>query len=234
MPNVPRVPTDSAIMSLLSMVALDWHASELAYVEAIASVQEDVEQHLTAAQQARARADDRLSRVRRKWQDGVIDDQEFKEQQQELVQDREAAADLAARLQARRDTIGETPTIVALSEAREWLAATLGAVAANDLDRVDIDQFRAVACRVLDHVVVHHGHKPTLVNDFICEPIAVGDLTLEPVWKASMVLAPPDLCLGTFNGQEVLQGSEYPRVQQVPLASSNIERDGNAGQGTEA
>ena len=66
---------------------------------------------------------------------------------------------------------------------------------------------KAADTGVLDHVVVHKGSKPTAVNGFITEPLTVGNVTLEPVWKASMVLAPPDLALEVIEGEEVLMGS---------------------------
>jgi site-specific DNA recombinase len=226
MPNVNRQAVEQAIIGLLASTAVDWDRSEAEFVAAAEATTAEVDAHLLAAEGAQARAEDRLARVRRGWQDGVLSDGDYREQYDELTGDRDAAVDTVGRLRQRRAQVEQAGASAAVFEqARRWVDGLIEEIRAGKVE--DVDQFRSIACRVIDRVVVHRGDRPPVeVNGIRFEDgsLNLGEVSLEPVWRASAVLAPADL---TVQGDDVA-GSPYPAVSRTPLAGRPIKRDGTA------
>jgi hypothetical protein len=96
-------------------------------------------------------------------------------------------------------------------------------IAEGALSPENIEQFRAVAVRVLDHVVVHQDERAQTVNGitFVDGSMCVGNFTLQPIWRATAVTKPPTL----REQGDGYAGSAYPMVQKKRLVSSgNIKR----------
>jgi hypothetical protein len=116
-PAIKRELVDTAVYRYFERVALDEDATLKAFKEHAAREVADVDAQLGHAEGELAKSDARLARVKRGWQDGVIDDVEFAEQRTELMAERDAAHAQVQQHRHRRDEIGKALDAVDLEKA---------------------------------------------------------------------------------------------------------------------
>ena len=99
---VRRHAIDTAVWQFFERVALDVDATKQAVTERSTAKLTEIDALREQATLEVGRAQDRLSRVRRDYQDGKLDADDWREQRVELTADLEAAAAHVERLEAQR------------------------------------------------------------------------------------------------------------------------------------
>jgi site-specific DNA recombinase len=98
---IQRHLIDTAVWEFFERVALDVEATKQAVTERSSAKLAEIDALRDQADRDLARAEDRLTRVRRAFQDGKLDADDWREQRAELMADLEAAKAQVQRLQAQ-------------------------------------------------------------------------------------------------------------------------------------
>jgi site-specific DNA recombinase len=106
-PSIRRERIDAPILAALLDRYIDYDATKRRIEDRAASALSAARQVLADAQQELQRSEARLARVRRGWQDDVIDDAEYAEQTAELIAERDGARGAVERAQAHVEKVGE-------------------------------------------------------------------------------------------------------------------------------
>lgn len=152
-PQVPlkRESIDTAIWSFFTKVALDVDATRAAVGQAHDAKLAELVALRQQAEQDAQRAQERLTRVRRDYQDGKLDADDWCEQRDELTDELVAANAVVERLEHQRlaihERIEEIDAESAVLEGLTTLRAMIGGEV-REGSRESVDAFRAVLTRL--------------------------------------------------------------------------------------
>jgi hypothetical protein len=178
MPPIPRELIDGAILSYFEGAVLDLEATRLQIEEAIDRKLGETRSLREHAGAEAVRAEERLARVRRDYQDGKLDAEDWAEQKAQLQGEREAAEAEAARLGQRHDEITqEAEALRAEERLQEALhdlrASIIGAVK----DAEGMEAVRAELNRLFEGFIIGRLDRPwkcRIEGDFAYSAIEGG------------------------------------------------------------
>jgi site-specific DNA recombinase len=150
-PPARRQPVDEAIWQFFTTAALDLDATRAAIVEQHTAKLGELGALQAQAEQEAQRAQDRLTRVRRDYQDGVLDAADWCSMRDELAGEHEAAVAQVKRLADQRQAVEREAEqldaeSVLLDELTALRALVVGEV--RDGSRASLDAFRVALRRL--------------------------------------------------------------------------------------
>ncbi len=150
-PPIKRAAVDAALWAYFERVALDVESARTTFAEHAARRVEQSDAMRQQAESELARAEARLERVTRGWQDEVIDDAEYERQRAELLAQRDAAAAQVDQNTRQREAVSqEIAEFDADAAIAEELSAVRQIVAGHVLEgnRDNLDKHRATLKRL--------------------------------------------------------------------------------------
>lgn len=158
MPPIKRAELDGAVFDYFARVGLDIDATRALLAEALAGKLSEVRALLADAERAGHEAAARLARVKRAFQDGKIDADDWAEQRAELSDEQTAADANVEHLRARERDVdagamfrdAETETLEALAGIRAAIAAQVTGAATDGVEGV-----RSALLRLFDHFTLY-------------------------------------------------------------------------------
>ncbi len=216
MPMAYRDEIDQAVFSYFEQVGLDLEATRQTLVEARDRKLTEIRELLSEASREHRRAEDRLGRVRRDYQDGKLDADDWREQREQLTVELEAAAAEAERLSNQEGDVaiwaelGDTE-----QDVLEQLTQIRKAVAGEITDQEAIEPVRAALARVFERFVLHRAGSPAAPTRLHAELAMVGEsgFVIEPIVREHAIAGYSE--------------SMRPVLHREPLAQTeNKERKG--------
>lgn len=194
---VQRAHVDSAVLAYFERVGLDVEATRRELAARADRERAELRSLRGQAERELAKAHERLERVKRAFQDGVIDPEDWAEQGAQLRDELTAAEQDAARLAAREAEVADDPTVLEDVELLTRLAELRAAIAGDVNASPDFAATHAALRRVFEafHLrAVHglHGVPVDVWDEFITEdvPTLRGEVAyvLVPVPRSDAVV----------------------------------------------
>jgi hypothetical protein len=130
-PAVQRAVVDGAVLSYFERVGLDVEATRAELAARADNERAELQALRGQAERELAKAEERLERVRRDYQDGRLDADDWREQHAQLKDELSAAQEDAARLAAREAEVAAEPAALEDAELLTRLAELRAAIAGN-------------------------------------------------------------------------------------------------------
>ena len=184
-PLVRRAQVDSAVYRYFEQVGLDVEATRAQLAASRSHKLAELAALGAAAEEEAQRAADRLSRVRRHYQDGKIEPDDWAEQRSQLEAERTAAEAERARLLRQEDEAkawGELRDVE--SETLHRLSEIRAAIAGEIQDASGIEAVRAALARIFECFVIRRRVKGVHVE---LAWLGEDDLVIEPVVKEQFI-----------------------------------------------
>lgn len=198
---VPRVLVDSGVCDYFMNVAVDVEATRAQLGRHRESALSEVAALLATKERDAQAAEDRLARVRRDYQDGKLDADDWADQRVQLAEEATAANDQLSRLQSRqaetRDSFDSTDLE---AEALRRLADVRAAIIGSVRNAQTVEATRAALGRLFEGFTLHH----------LAEESQARAVAPEPRWEA------PELTLPGFGGLYV---EPHVRAQAIDSAA---------------
>lgn len=155
MRSLRRDELDAAVYAYFEEVGLDVEATRAAMAEAVSHRLAEAQALRQAAEREAQRADERLARVRRDYQDGKLDADDWTEQRQQLTEEAQGADAEADRLRASEaEVLRDGAAHDAEQEVLEQLARIRQAVAGEVADAEGVNAVRAALTRLFESFTV--------------------------------------------------------------------------------
>ncbi len=212
MPWVSRKDIDQAVYAYFEQVALDVEATRRTLAEARDRKLAEVRQLLSEANAEQRRSEERFSRVRRDYQDGRLDADDWRQQRGELAAELDAANAEMERLRNQEQDVAQWAEFVDAEQATLERLTEIRRVIAGELQGSDaIESVRAVLARTFERFVLHRAASSRAPKRLHVELAMIDGFVIEPVVR-----------------EQVIRGyseSMRPVLQREPLAP-NKERQG--------
>ena len=223
MPPIKREQIDQPIVVYFARVGIDVAATRDEMIAATRHRVAEVHHLREQAEREAMAADERLARVKRAFQDGHLDAQDWAEQRRELLDEQEAAAARAKTLAEREALVAASGALSDVEEATLRRLADLRAAVVGDLRRAgDVDALRAALSRLFSAFVLHDNHSgPTRVDGDL---FADAARFLEPVMREDAFDGCHVLRVDMDTG-ETTEGS--PTLRRVPLPTAHSSGGNN-------
>jgi len=154
--SVPREPIDSALYGYFEDVSLDVEAARQQIEDTRNRKLEEVRALLAEAEREAQRAADRLARVRRHFQDGKLDADDWREQREQLTSEQQAATAEATRLREQEAEVEDWGELQDVEEQTlRRLADIRQAIAGEIKDAEGLEAVRAALARLFEGFVLH-------------------------------------------------------------------------------
>jgi site-specific DNA recombinase len=225
-PTVRAELIDGAVLSYFERAALDFDATRAAIAEAGVRLLAETRGALDHARHEATRAHERLARVRRDYQDGKLDADEWREHKAELGAERDAASAEVGRLEARMAEVERGADMLdAEGEALAFLADLRAAVAGQVSSAETVAAARQALQMRFDGFTLHRvgalpDEPPPLPDGWIrsrtytpSELRLVGGWVVEPHPRPDAILDPD-------------KAVEFPLLRRVPLNHAASEGAG--------
>jgi site-specific DNA recombinase len=225
MPPIKADVVDDAVLAYFKRIGVDVEATR---AEMIAATQHRIIEVQALRQQAERehmQAADRLARVRRAFQDGHLEAEDWTEQRAELTAEQEAAAARVATLTQKEADVAASGALTDVEEAMLRRLADLRAAVVGDLNEADtLDSLRAALTRLFERFTLREGPVQRQAGSYAIETDT--GWWLDPVVRPSVLqgseLAPHPSQPGAFVA--------LPWVTRTPLAfardsGGNIDGD---------
>jgi DNA invertase Pin-like site-specific DNA recombinase len=190
MPIAYRDEIDQAVFNYFEQVGLDLEATRETLADARDRKLAEVRELLAEAGHEQRRAEDRLARVRRDYQDGKLDAEDWREQRQQLAGELDAAAAEAQRLHDQEVSVSQWAEFTDLEEqALEHLTEIRRAVAGEVHDSKAIESARAALAQVFERFVLHRADSESLPRRLHAELSMVGEsgFVIEPIVREQAI-----------------------------------------------
>ena len=148
---IKRDVIDGSVCSYFERVVLDEDATRAAMKEFATRERSQVDARQREAESELARAEARLDRITRGWQDGVIDDAEYVRQREAVADEREAAKAAAEQLERKREQVEAAMGAFDIEEALATELTALRQLIAGQVQegsQSGLQSFRSVLKRV--------------------------------------------------------------------------------------
>jgi hypothetical protein len=176
MPPLLRAEIDDSVYRYFEQVGLDVEGTRASVIEACDRKIAEIRALLDQAEREARKAEDRFARVRRDYQDGNIEADDWAEQRKQLTAEHQAAKAEVERLRASEQEAADGGALIdAESEVLRWLAEIRRSVAGEVSDAASTDAVRAALTRLFKEFIVHrdlpeHAHVELIGRTWI-EPI---------------------------------------------------------------
>jgi Recombinase len=184
-PILPRRVVDGALYAYFEQVGLDVDATRAQLVEARDRKLDEVRALSSQAETEKRRAEDRLTRVRRDYQDGKITAEDWSDFREELSAEMEGATAEVERLIKQ---VAEAESWGILQDAEHDTLARLSglraAMAGEINDAEGVNAVRAALTRLFDHFVLREAEPGTRIHADLAWQ---GDLIIEPVIREEVI-----------------------------------------------
>ena len=168
---VPRAPLDTAVFAYFQKVGVDVAATRRAMEKNLEHRTDELRAMISQAETELRQASERLDRVRRAFQDGRIESDDWREQRPELLGERAAAEAALDRLRTQERTLDDAETALGrekdvlglLSEIRRAIAADVGA-------RPELAAVRAGLVRLFESFTLHSSTSDYATATFRRQP----------------------------------------------------------------
>jgi hypothetical protein len=195
---VPRAAVDSAVLDYFERVGLDLDATRAELTERASQERGEIQALRGQAERQAAQAQERLDRVRRDYQDGRLEAEDWAEQRVQLQAELEAAQENAARLTEREGEAtqaeGVLDDVELLTRLTELRAAVAGDVTASQ----DFAATHAALRRMFQAFILYPASR-NIRHDMVVEVDGeevlledvprTGAYALEPVPYATAIVA---------------------------------------------
>ena len=212
MPLAHRAEIDAAVYAYFERVGLDVEATRESLAEARDSKLREIRALLVEARQEERRSHERLSRVRRDYQDGRLDPEDWEDHRQELTAELEGARAESERLHEQETAVESWAELSDIEQATFERLSELRRVIAGEAEG-EIDSVRAALTRIFEQFVLHRADSASAPKRLHAELAMVGEggFVIEPVIR-----------------EEAIEGySETMRpVLRREVVSENKERQG--------
>jgi hypothetical protein len=183
MPLIHRVDVDAAIYRYFEQVALDVEATRRAVLETRDRKVAEIREVLAQAERERQRGSERLTRVRRHFQDGKLDPDDWAEQRAELASELAGAEAEVERLRAQAAEVTEWADLHDAEQATLERLTEIRAVIASDVRSAEgVDAVRAALRRSFDRFVLHRS-----APDRVHVELASAAWWIEPVVREEAI-----------------------------------------------
>jgi site-specific DNA recombinase len=188
MPVAQRAEIDAAVYAYFERVGLDVEATRRSLAEARESKLREIRALLVEARQEERRSQERLSRVRRDYQDGRLDPEDWVEHRQELTAELEAAGAEAERLREQEAAVESWAELSDVEQATFERLSELRRVIAGEA-KGEIDSVRAALGRIFEQFVLHRADSGSAPKRLHAELAMVGDggFVIEPVVREEAI-----------------------------------------------
>jgi hypothetical protein len=190
MPMVHRADIDQAVYAYFEQVGLDVEATRQTIAESRDRKLHEIRELLSEANREHRRAAERLERVRRDYQDGKLDAEDWSDQREQLVLELEACSAAAERLHDQEADVTAWSELGDVEqETLERLTEIRRAVAGEVTDHDTIEPVRAALAQIFDRFVLHRPDSPDAPRRLEAELGAVGDtgLVIEPIVREQAI-----------------------------------------------
>ncbi len=216
MPMAYREDIDRAVYAYFEQVGLDVEATRQTIVESRDRKLEEIRELLAEATREQRRAEERIARVRRDYQDGKLDAEDWREQREELAAELEGATAEVDRLHAQEGDVAVWADLVDAEQVvLEHLTEIRRAVAGEITDTEAIEPVRAALASAFERFVLHRGSSPDAPKRLHAELGMVGEsgFVIEPVVREQAI--------------EGYSESMRPQLRREPLVQAgNKEQKG--------
>lgn len=168
------------VLDVDAMVEDAEEARELHLVETKRALAEAEKEHATASV--------RLARVRRDYQDGKLDADDWKIQRAELTEELDASAAALQGIEQREQDLRSEVVTDTEREALETLAQIRRAVSRQVTEAPNLDAVRAALTVVFEKFQVHYDSSPSMIWGELWFGTEGGSVILEPVPRPEFVL----------------------------------------------
>lgn len=230
--SVERSLVDSAVLGYFEQVALDVEATRAQLAAATSRRLAEARALREQGERELRLAEERLARVRRAFQDGIIEADDWAEQRRDLTDERDAAAAKLKLLRAREaDADGEGPLRDLEEELLERLAELRRAVAGQVGSSGDLPAVRAALTRLFDSFTLRRvadveGPERVGVADVegpVDLDLALGELYIEPTLRADAVAGYVDV-YAEDSGRTVVRPVLRPERLTLPETKRRAAR----------
>jgi site-specific DNA recombinase len=188
MPLAERAEIDAAVYACFERVGLDVEATRRSLAEARDSKLREIRALLVEAGQEERRSQERLSRVRRDYQDGRLDPEDWQEHRQELTAEFEAARAEAERLREQEAAVESWAELSDVEQATFERLSEVRRVIAGETEG-EIDSVRVALGRIFEQFVLHRVDSASAPKRLHAELAMVGDggFVIEPVVREEAI-----------------------------------------------
>jgi len=187
---VMRALVDSGVERHLLDIGIDIDATQAEIAEQIDGALRRAEVLLLDAERDAARAEDRLSRVRRDYQDGRLDADDWREQRVDLASQRQAARANVERLRVQSDEAASQSLLRdAEVETLRYMAAIREAIVGEIRESGGVEALRSVLVRLFSHFTLHRLDSESLPEHpaLYADLLLVGGYVVEPHVRPEVV-----------------------------------------------
>jgi len=161
-PPIERAAVDTAVLDYFFNLALDTDATRAELEAAQGRERVEVQALRAEAERQRMLADSRLARVRRDYQDGKLEADDWAQQREELTSEAEAAAADLERLQHQEEEVaGRGTTMADHEDLIAWLTEVRAAIAGEVQSSGDTDAVRSALLRLFERFVLRQAEAGT-------------------------------------------------------------------------
>jgi site-specific DNA recombinase len=188
MPWVSRKVIDEAVYAYFEQVALDVEATRRTLAEARDRKLAEVNQLLAEANAEQRRSEERLSRVRRDYQDGRLDVDDWQEQRAELAAELGAAKAETQRLRDQERDVSEWAELVDAEQATLERLTEIRRAIAGELRGSDaIESVRAALAHTFKRFVLHRAASSRAPKRLHVELAMIDGFLIEPVVQEQVI-----------------------------------------------
>jgi len=182
MPMARRADIDSAVYAYFEQVGLDVEATRRSVAEARDRKLAEIRELLSEADAEQRRSEERLARVRRHYQDGRLEPEDYREQQEELTAELAAARAEAVRLREQDAGVSDWAGVsTAEQETLERLTELRRAIAGEVQGTESVEPVRAVLARTFERFVLHRAESSAAPTRVHLELAMAGGFVIEPI-----------------------------------------------------
>jgi recombinase-like zinc beta ribbon protein len=182
MGSMKREAIDRAVFDYFAQVGLDLEATRKTMVSAHDRKLNEIRTLSTEAEREAQLAADRLARVRRAFQDGKLEPEDWTEQREQLQAERDAAEAEAKRLRASESEVERDAGLMdAEQEMISYMAEIRQTIVGEIRDAEDAEAVRAALSRLFERFIIHRS-TPERVHLEL-----VGEVWIEPVVREQAV-----------------------------------------------
>jgi len=215
MPIVDGPPIDAAVLSHFATVGLSLEDTCRDVVAAHDRQLAEARVLLQQAERAEQQAVERSARVKRDYQDGRLDAEDWSEQRRDLVAERKGAAAEAMRHRAREaELAGRDALADAEQHVLEHLASIRQAVAGDVSTQSTLEGLRAALLALFEDFTLHLGSAgPT---GLVCDELRPAGYVIEPHVRVEAIAGRTTWHLSAVSPQ--LADVDTVELHRVPLA----------------
>ena len=182
MPMAKRADIDTAVYAYFEQVGLDVEATRRSLAESRDRKLGEIRELLAEAEAEERRSEERLARIRRHYQDGRLEPEDYREQHAELSGELVGARAEATRLREQEEGVHDwVGPASAEQETLERLTELRRAIAGEIQGTGSVEPVRAVLARTFERFILHRADSPGAPKRLHVELAMAGGFVIEPI-----------------------------------------------------